>query len=53
MGSILMMQKSHPLNTDQEEDVIRWEEGCMDDEETRVKHLIKSAKAVLLFELRY
>lgn len=38
-GSYNHLAKSHPLNADQEEEVIRWEEGCMDDEETRVTHL--------------
>ncbi|KAK4485968.1 hypothetical protein RD792_008622 [Penstemon davidsonii] len=37
-GSYNHLLKSNPVNGDQEE-VIRWEEGCMDDEETRVAHL--------------
>ncbi|CAK9176746.1 unnamed protein product [Ilex paraguariensis] len=38
-GSYSHLAKSHPVNDDQEEEVIRWEEGCMDDEESRVTHL--------------
>ncbi|XP_031262004.1 E3 ubiquitin-protein ligase RKP isoform X4 [Pistacia vera] len=37
-GSFSHLLKSHPVY-DQEAEVIRWEEGCMDDEETRVTHL--------------
>ncbi|KAG8640863.1 hypothetical protein MANES_13G077640v8 [Manihot esculenta] len=36
-GSFSHLSKSHPVH-DQESEVIRWEEGCMDDEETRVTH---------------
>ncbi|KAB5556567.1 hypothetical protein DKX38_007476 [Salix brachista] len=36
-GSFSHLSKSHPVY-DQESEVIRWEEGCMDDEETRVTH---------------
>lgn len=36
-GSFSHLSKSHPVY-DQEAEVIRWEEGCMDDEETRVTH---------------
>ncbi|KAE8696236.1 E3 ubiquitin-protein ligase RKP [Hibiscus syriacus] len=39
-GSFSHLLKSHPMH-DQEAEVIRWEEGCMDDEETRVTHLTK------------
>lgn len=39
-GSFSHLSKSHPMH-DQEAEVIRWEEGCMDDEETRVTHLTK------------
>lgn len=38
-GSFSHLSKSHPV-LDQEE-VIQWEEGCMDDEETRVTHLTR------------
>ncbi|GAV71431.1 SPRY domain-containing protein [Cephalotus follicularis] len=36
-GSFSHLLKSHSAY-DQEAEVIRWEEGCMDDEETRVTH---------------
>ncbi|KAJ7956899.1 E3 ubiquitin-protein ligase RKP [Quillaja saponaria] len=36
-GSYSHLSKLHPT-IDQEAEVIRWEEGCMDDEETRVTH---------------
>ncbi|XP_059431875.1 E3 ubiquitin-protein ligase RKP isoform X2 [Corylus avellana] len=36
-GSFSHLLKSNPANNEEEE-VIRWEEGCMDDEETRVTH---------------
>ncbi|XVF17147.1 hypothetical protein REPUB_Repub10bG0094400 [Reevesia pubescens] len=39
-GSYSHLSKSHPVH-DQEAEVIRWEEGCMDDEGTRVTHLTK------------
>lgn len=39
-GSFSHLSKSHPV-TDQEAEVVRWEEGCMDDEETRVTHLTR------------
>ncbi|XP_075479160.1 E3 ubiquitin-protein ligase RKP-like [Primulina tabacum] len=37
-GSYGHISKHHPVNDNQEEEVIRWEEGCTDDEETRVTH---------------
>lgn len=37
-GSFSHLSKAHHVE-DQEAEVIRWEEGCMDDEETRVTHL--------------
>ncbi|XP_059624370.1 E3 ubiquitin-protein ligase RKP isoform X2 [Cornus florida] len=37
-GSFSHLTKSNPANDDLETEVIRWEEGCMDDEETRVTH---------------
>ncbi|CDP12918.1 unnamed protein product [Coffea canephora] len=37
-GSYGHLAKSHPTNDEQEEEVIRWEEGCMDDEDSRVTH---------------
>ncbi|KAF8405943.1 hypothetical protein HHK36_008021 [Tetracentron sinense] len=36
-GSFNHLLKSHPVNSEETE-VIRWEEGCLDDEETRVTH---------------
>ncbi|CAK7337924.1 unnamed protein product [Dovyalis caffra] len=36
-GSFSHLSKSHPVY-DKEAEVIRWEEGCVDDEETRVTH---------------
>lgn len=36
-GSFSHLKKSHPVH-DQEAEVIRWEEGCMDDETTRFTH---------------
>jgi Kip1 ubiquitination-promoting complex protein 1 len=36
-GSFSHLLKSNPANNEEAE-VIRWEEGCMDDEETRVTH---------------
>ncbi|KAF2284178.1 hypothetical protein GH714_019796 [Hevea brasiliensis] len=36
-GSFSHLSKSHPVH-DQEVEVVRWEEGCTDDEETRVTH---------------
>ncbi|KAI3996293.1 hypothetical protein MKX01_026761 [Papaver californicum] len=36
-GSFDHLLKSHPV-TDDEEEIIQWEEGCMDDEETRITH---------------
>ncbi|XP_021887448.1 LOW QUALITY PROTEIN: E3 ubiquitin-protein ligase RKP [Carica papaya] len=36
-GSFSHLSKSHPVD-DQEAEVIRWEEGCMDDKENRVTH---------------
>ncbi|MCD9644889.1 hypothetical protein HAX54_033413 [Datura stramonium] len=40
-GSYNHIAKSHPITSEQHEEVIRWEEGCMDDEEDRVTHLSK------------
>lgn len=37
-GSFSHLAKSHPVIGDQEAEIIRWEEGCMDDEETKVTH---------------
>lgn len=37
-GSYNHLLKSNPVNEYQEEELIRWYEGCMDDEETRVAH---------------
>ncbi|TXG60567.1 hypothetical protein EZV62_015140 [Acer yangbiense] len=37
-GSFSHLSKLHPVY-EQDAEVIRWEEGCMDDEETRVTHL--------------
>ncbi|KAL0286466.1 UNVERIFIED_CONTAM: E3 ubiquitin-protein ligase RKP [Sesamum calycinum] len=37
-GSYNHLSKFNPVKGDQEEEIIRWEEGCMDDEETRVTH---------------
>ncbi|KAK6150498.1 hypothetical protein DH2020_015430 [Rehmannia glutinosa] len=37
-GSFNHLSKFNPVNDDEEEEIIRWEEGCMDDEETRVTH---------------
>ncbi|KAI3431099.1 uncharacterized protein J3R85_008020 [Psidium guajava] len=36
-GSYSHLSKSHPIY-DQEAEVVRWEEGCMDDQETRITH---------------
>ncbi|XP_050204226.1 E3 ubiquitin-protein ligase RKP [Mercurialis annua] len=36
-GSFSHLSKSHPVY-DQEVELIQWEEGCMDDEDTRVTH---------------
>ncbi|KAL3524719.1 hypothetical protein ACH5RR_013091 [Cinchona calisaya] len=36
-GSYCHLAKSHPSN-DEQEKVIQWEEGCMDEEDTRVTH---------------
>ncbi|KAF8404516.1 hypothetical protein HHK36_009401 [Tetracentron sinense] len=36
-GSFNHLSKSNPVN-DEEMEIIRWEEGCMDDEEARVTH---------------
>lgn len=36
-GSYTHLSKSHPT-TDHESEVVRWDEGCMDDEESRVTH---------------
>ncbi|KAI7978866.1 E3 ubiquitin-protein ligase RKP, partial [Camellia lanceoleosa] len=37
-GSFSHLAKSHPVIGDQEAEIIRWEEGCMDDEESKVTH---------------
>ncbi|KAG9151750.1 hypothetical protein Leryth_002032 [Lithospermum erythrorhizon] len=37
-GSFDHLTNSHPVHDDQEDEVIRWEEGCMDDEEVKVAH---------------
>ncbi|KAH7859705.1 hypothetical protein Vadar_004574 [Vaccinium darrowii] len=37
-GSFSHLAKCHPVSDDQEAEVIRWEEGCLDEEETRVTH---------------
>lgn len=37
-GSYSHLADSHPTNNEQEEEVIQWEEGCMDDEEIRATH---------------
>ncbi|KAK6150490.1 hypothetical protein DH2020_015422 [Rehmannia glutinosa] len=37
-GSFSHLSKFNPVNDDEEEEIVRWEEGCMDDEETRVTH---------------
>ncbi|GMP26293.1 hypothetical protein CsSME_00002788 [Camellia sinensis var. sinensis] len=37
-GSFSHLAKLHPVIGDQEAEIIRWEEGCMDDEETKVTH---------------
>lgn len=38
-GSYNHLSKFNPVNGDEEEETIRWEEGCLDDDETRVTHL--------------
>ncbi|XP_047325557.1 E3 ubiquitin-protein ligase RKP-like [Impatiens glandulifera] len=38
-GSYSHLAKSFPSNVDQETEMIQWEEGCMDEEETRATHL--------------
>ncbi|KAL7104483.1 hypothetical protein ACP275_08G247800 [Erythranthe tilingii] len=38
-GSYSHLSKFNPvINSEKEEEIIRWEEGCMDDEESRVTH---------------
>lgn len=37
-GSYSHLSKSHPVDN-QEEEFIRWEEGCMDEDKSRVTHL--------------
>ncbi|KAL8134059.1 hypothetical protein AgCh_009217 [Apium graveolens] len=37
-GSYSHLSKSHPVSKEQEDEVIRWEEGCMDSEGIRVTH---------------
>ncbi|XP_058084516.1 E3 ubiquitin-protein ligase RKP [Magnolia sinica] len=36
-GSFNHLLKSHPVN-DRETEVVQWEEGCMDDEKTKITH---------------
>ncbi|KAL2521490.1 E3 ubiquitin-protein ligase [Forsythia ovata] len=38
-GSYSHLLKFHPVDDQQEEEILRWEEGCMDDEKSRVTHL--------------
>ncbi|GER35138.1 RING finger and SPRY domain-containing protein [Striga asiatica] len=38
-GSYSHLVKSNPVNDEEEEEIIRWEEGCRDDEETKATHL--------------
>ncbi|XP_071735461.1 E3 ubiquitin-protein ligase RKP [Rutidosis leptorrhynchoides] len=40
-GSYSHLTNFHPVNVDPESEVVRWEEGCVDDEEpeTRITHL--------------
>lgn len=38
-GSYDHLSKSNPVKSDEVEETIRWEEGCMDDIKTRVTHL--------------
>lgn len=40
-GSFNHLSKSHPVNGEEAE-VIRWEEGCMDNEESRVTHFSRN-----------
>ncbi|RID48062.1 hypothetical protein BRARA_I04608 [Brassica rapa] len=37
-GLFSHISKSYPTDDDQEEEIMRWEEGCMDDEHNRVTH---------------
>ncbi|WOG97343.1 hypothetical protein DCAR_0416683 [Daucus carota subsp. sativus] len=37
-GSYSHLSKSHPVSKDEEDEVIRWEEGCMDGEGIKVTH---------------
>ncbi|CAA0839183.1 E3 ubiquitin-protein ligase RKP [Striga hermonthica] len=38
-GSYSHLLKSNPVNDEEEEEIIRWEEGCTDDEETKATHI--------------
>lgn len=38
-GSYSHLANFHPVNVDPESEVVRWEEGCVDDEETRITHV--------------
>nr|XP_043631994.1 E3 ubiquitin-protein ligase RKP [Erigeron canadensis] len=38
-GSFSHLANFHPLSIDPEAEVVRWEEGCVDDEETRITHI--------------
>lgn len=37
-GSYNHLLKCNPINSEEEEEIVRWQEGCMDDEATRVTH---------------
>lgn len=37
-GSYTHLANCHPVNIEPEAEVVRWEEGCVDDEETRITH---------------
>ncbi|PWA96579.1 B30.2/SPRY domain-containing protein [Artemisia annua] len=37
-GSYTHLANCHPVNLEPEAEVVRWEEGCVDDEETRITH---------------
>lgn len=37
-GSFSHLVRAHPVNGDQEVAIIRWEEGCADEQETQVTH---------------
>lgn len=38
-GSYSHLANFHPVSVDPEAEVVRWEEGCVDDEETRITHV--------------